>query len=55
MRTLILAEISSHFNEQVDERQLFNHIKDMGTHYELSAYGETLKFDKESGGLISDE
>lgn len=55
MRALILSEISSYFNEQVDERQLYNQIKDMGTHLELSAYGETLRFDKETGGLVTDE
>ena len=52
MKAIILAEISGYFNEEVDERQLYNHLKDKGDYLELSAYGETLRFDKETGGLL---
>lgn len=55
MKAMILSEISSYFNGQVDERQLYNHIKDQGDYLELKAYGNTLRFDKQTGGLIHDE
>lgn len=52
MKSIILSEISSYFKEEVDERQLFNYLQDNGDCYILRAYGEVLKFDKDSGGLI---
>ena len=55
MESVILSEINGYFDEQVDERQLYNQIQDMGDYLELKAYGEVLRFDKDTGGLISDE
>ena len=55
MRTIILSEIESYFNEEVDARQLFNQLQDMGDYLELKAYGECLRFDKDTGGLVEDE
>ena len=52
VRSQILSEIIGYFDEEVDERQLYNQVKDMGDYYELHAYGEVLRFDKDTGGLI---
>lgn len=51
VRNEILFHIIATFNQEVDEKQLFNHLTDMGDYYQLNAYGETLKFDKETGDL----
>ena len=51
----ILFNIQSFFEEQVDEFQLFNHIIDNGDYFQLNAYGEVLKFNKDDGSLITDE
>ena len=55
MRSIILSGIESYFNEEVDARQLFNQLRDMGDYLELRAYGEVLRFDKDTGGLVEDE
>lgn len=55
VRTEILFNIQSYFEEQVDELQLFNHLSDNGDYFQLNAYGEVLKFNKDDGSLITDE
>lgn len=52
MKAIILSEISSYFNEEIDERQIYNHLRDQGDYLELRAYGETLRFDKHTGVKI---
>ena len=52
VREMIMSEITGYFDEMVDERQLYNQVQDMGDYYELNAYGEVLRFDKDTGGLI---
>lgn len=52
VRENMMMEIAGYFDEEVNERQLVNMVNDMGDYYELRAYGETLRFDKDTGGLI---
>lgn len=51
----ILFNIQNELEENVDERQLFNMIKEQADYYQLNAYGVTLKFNKNDGCLIEDD
>lgn len=55
IRNEILFNIQNEFEENVDERQLFNMIKEQADYYQLNAYGVTLKFNKDDGSLIEND
>jgi hypothetical protein len=51
----ILFNIQNELEENVDERQLFNMIKEQADYYQLNAYGVILKFNKDDGSLIEND
>lgn len=55
IRNEILFNIQNELEENVDERQLFNMIKEQADYYQLNAYGVTLKFNKKDGSLIEND
>ena len=48
----ILFHIQSEIDAAVDERQLFNLVREEADCYRLRAYGVDLRFNKDDGSLI---
>lgn len=48
----ILFHIQSEIDAVVDERQLFNLVREEADCYRLRAYGVDLRFNKDDGSLI---